>query len=346
MSGGGGSPQTTTTTNDPWSGIQPYLLQGFQRAGQYLNQDPNSYYHNSTVAGFTPMQNQGQDAAVNYAQQFPGMSAPALQTQNDLLSGNVSGNPMLSALSGSLGGAANTLNSQMNPQQNPYLQGMTQQAMDQAGRSFNQNMNSVRDETYASGQNIGDSAYLRGLDKASNQYTNLLRDIGTNMYGGAYNADQGRAQSAAQTALSGYGGAYGQTGSLQAQALGLSPQTYQMGLTPSNIYNQVGGQQQTQQQAQLSDQVNRYNFNQNAPYQQLANYTSLLGGMPANGGTSRSISTPQTGNSNPMAGLLGAGLGAWALGAPAIAATGGAAAVPMALSPLGGMLGYSLGNMF
>jgi hypothetical protein len=328
MSGGGGTPATQTTSNDPWTGAQPALHAGYNAALNWLNtSQPNQYYHDSTVSGFTPMQGMGQDAAVQYAQQFPGMSAPALQTQNNLLSGNVSGNPLLGALSGTLGGAANTLNSQMNPQQNPYLQGMTQQAMDQAGRSFQNNMQGVRDETYASGQNIGDTAYSRGLDKASNDYSQMLNNISTNMYGNAYNSDQSRAQNAANSAIGGYGQAYGQTGGLQAQALGLSPQTYGMGLIPSQLYSQVGGQQQTQNQAQLSDLVNRYNYNQNAPYQQLQQYAGLLGGIPGQGGTSVQTSTPAQGQGNPLMGGLGAGAG-FLLG-------GG---------PYGAMLGYGIGN--
>lgn len=54
MPGGGGSKtQTMTQTNDPWSGQQPYLSQGFQAAQQYVLNSPQQFFPNSTVVPFS-----------------------------------------------------------------------------------------------------------------------------------------------------------------------------------------------------------------------------------------------------------------------------------------------------
>jgi hypothetical protein len=62
MSKGGTSttaPTTTTGTSGPWSGQQPYLLQGFNQAQNLFNQGGQQYYPGQTYAGPTSAQLQG-----------------------------------------------------------------------------------------------------------------------------------------------------------------------------------------------------------------------------------------------------------------------------------------------
>jgi len=142
MSGGGGS--TTTQTNDPWSGIQPYLTgqeaiaptegrtiigpdgnemyipgtQGqeaitglYPMAQQLLNQGPQSFYGGQTYAGFNPLQLQSQQGMLNYSNNLSGAISPVMNAQNQLLGG---GNALTSTLGQNLGGASGAYQNVLN----------------------------------------------------------------------------------------------------------------------------------------------------------------------------------------------------------------------------------------
>lgn len=54
----GGGHQTTTTTNSPWKAQVPYLKYGMDEAARLYQTAGPEYYRGSTVAGFSPEQNQ------------------------------------------------------------------------------------------------------------------------------------------------------------------------------------------------------------------------------------------------------------------------------------------------
>lgn len=90
------------------------------------------------------------------------------------------------------------------------------------------------------------------------------------------------------------------------KALALSPTMAQMGMMPYDIMNQVGGQIQGQDQLRINEAMNRYNYNMNAPWQSISNYTGALAGVPtgAFGTTTTNQSGPET---NPLSNALGVG---------------------------------------
>ena len=49
----GGGQNTTVTQADPWEGVQPYLLEGFENLDQAAQNIP-SYFPGQTYAGFDP----------------------------------------------------------------------------------------------------------------------------------------------------------------------------------------------------------------------------------------------------------------------------------------------------
>lgn len=113
------------------------------------------------------------------------------------------------------------------------------------------------------------------------------------------------------------------------QGIGLTPQISQLGMAPSNLLSTIGGERQGMTQQGITEDVNRFNFNQMAPWQNLQNYAgSLQGNYMGSGGTTTS---PVTG-SNPFGGILG-GLGAGAGVMQALGSTN-----PMWLAG-GGLLG-------
>lgn len=82
------------------------------------------------------------------------------------------------------------------------------------------------------------------------------------------------------------------------KGLALAPQTQQMPYNDLSQMLHAGTLQQGQNQAQLSDLVNRWNFNQQAPYTALQNYQNMVSGNY--GGTQ---TTQQ--NTNPLSSIMG-----------------------------------------
>lgn len=102
MSGGGGS-STTVQKADPWSGVQPYLLQAYQDASQLYSGSSPQYYPGQEIAGFNPLQLAGQLSALNFAATgLPGLYGMGLSGVSNLLG---SGPPRV-AVGGSPGGAS------------------------------------------------------------------------------------------------------------------------------------------------------------------------------------------------------------------------------------------------
>jgi hypothetical protein len=116
-------------------------------------------------------------------------------------------------------------------------------------------------------------------------------------------------QNLGDTAASMYSQAYGQGLDAMLRGVALAPQTGQMLMAPSGVLSAVGTDQQAMNQAQLTDLVNRWNFNQNAPWNELVQYGQLVtGGF---GGTSTTNApSPQ---SSPLMGAAGGALSGAAL---------------------------------
>ena len=60
--------------------------------------------------------------------------------------------------------------------------------------------------------------------------------------------------------------------------MGLVPNLTQANYLAPTMLEQAGSQQQAQNQAQLTDLVNRFNYNQNEPYNWLQHYLGLVNG--------------------------------------------------------------------
>ena len=99
---GGSSPSGTTTVTqnrDPWSGQQPYISTGFQRAEQQLDQ-PQQFFPNSTVVPFSPQTETALGAQENRALLGNPLNAQAQQQIGNTLSGQYleGGNPAFGAM--------------------------------------------------------------------------------------------------------------------------------------------------------------------------------------------------------------------------------------------------------
>lgn len=105
-----------------------------------------------------------------------------------------------------------------------------------------------------------------------------------------------------------FGNLAGNLGSQNANtmlsALGMVPGMTQLGQLPGQISGQYGAWQRGLAENDLSANLDRWNFEQNLPWQQAQNYASILGGMGGQGGT-----TTQTGGGgSSLAGGMGGAL--------------------------------------
>lgn len=227
MFGGGSS--TSTTKSDPWSGQQPYLLQGFQAAQNlYNNQsDYPQYYQNSTVAGFNP----GETAAIG-------------GIQNTGMNGT-------SALNGANTALTNYTNGSMLSAQNPYFQNVANATAasitPQIEAQFTQG-NSMNNPaaTYATSQGLGNA-------------------IGNLAYQNYNQQSQNQLNAAAQ-----------------------APNLYETQIGGQQAALQAGQTQQQQDQASLTDLVNRWNYNQQLPFNMLNQYQNSINGQYGSTGTTTS----------------------------------------------------------
>jgi hypothetical protein len=125
----------------------------------------------------------------------------------------------------------------------------------------------------------------------------------------------------------------------QLSAASAAPSIYSQQFLPSQTLAQVGAQQESIAAQPLQEQLARYQFGQQLPYQQLQGYLSSVYGTPLGGygTTTQTAPTYQNRSAGILGGALTGGLGGYALGQafPSIGAGFGAAGG----AALGGLLG-------
>lgn len=183
----------------------------------------------------------------------------------------------------------------LTPDSNPYLKDYFQQGLNQALPSLN--------ATFSNAGRTGAEAQSQGL---ADTYGALGRDI----YGGAYENERQR----------------------QMQSMLFAPQLGEADYTDISRAMQVGQMVEGKAGEVLQDQTNRFNFNQERPYDNLSRYIQSIQGNYGGSGTSTS---KQPNYSNPLGSALGGamtGAGIASMISPGAAgATGMAALGPYAL---------------
>lgn len=186
---------------------------------------------------------------------------------------------------------------------NPYL--------DQIAGNITDQTQSAIDSQFAQAGRFGGGAHAR---EAGEGISNSL----ANLYGQSYESERDRMMG----------------------SMGYAPQMAAQDYIDIGMLGDVGAQVEGKAGQQLQDQVNRFNFGQNQPQQNLQNYLGLIQGNY--GGTSTTEQPIYGGG--PMQGALGggmAGLGlAGAMTEGGLASLGLAGAAPWALggAALGGLL--------
>jgi hypothetical protein len=295
--GGGGGNTSTVTKSDPWSGQQGYLTDVFNGANQAYygfgnGQAPTTPQSAaSSVAGFTPMQQQAMGATQNIANgtnfgNAAGVNNAASSYTTNLVNGNyLNSNPGSAAFSQFANGSMNN---------NPYMTGMANAAADAITRNY---QTATAPQTTSQMEGAGRYGSGAMMNAQSQTQQNLATQLGNsmnNLYGGMYQTNMANQLAGAQGLSSNYNTAAQQQ---LAGAMNAPNIVNSVNGAVSNLYN-MGGNQQALNQSQI-----------NAPWQLLNNYSNLIQGQY--GGQT---STQQPYYTNQMAGAMGGAMGGAALG--------------------------------
>jgi hypothetical protein len=213
---------------------------------------------------------------------------------------------------------------------NPFLQGTFQAAARPIEQQFQSNIQNINSQASRAGR-MGSAAQGQLQAGAAEALASNLTGLGERLSFGAYQQERqlqeaalNRQQQAQQQALinqlaaaqginvgqqqslqTQLGAAQGLTGAAQGaaginlQAASLSPSLADQDFLNAQRLLQTGQLQEQYSAQALQDQINRYNFEQQAPYRALQQYLSFIGGVPAG----QQQTTPEY--TNPAATALG-----------------------------------------
>jgi hypothetical protein len=214
---------------------------------------------------------------------------------------------------------------------NPYQQAMMEAATRPLTQQFSQAVLPGISSLYSRSGRLGSGSMERALGTATEAYGRSLGDITSNIAGSQYQQERAMQQQA-QLA--------------QAQLAGAAPSFYGQQFLPSQTLAQVGAQQEAISAQPLQEQLARYQFGQQLPYQQLQGYLSSVYGTPLGSYGTQTTNAPtyQNRGAGVLGGAIAGGLGGYALGQiPGVSGFFGNQYAAPALGALGGGL---LGGYF
>jgi len=239
---------SSTTRTEPWGKQKDYLERGFRSAGSLMDRGLPDYYGKDwtdTLAGFAPEQMASQDAMLNYirgpevAAQQQGASQHLLDTY---------------ALSKNLGsGDVNT---------DAFAQVTRDMSQDVLGAIQSEILPNIRSQQVeyqpggsSKGNQVASDAISTAIDRLTKQ--------STQMYANAFESAQDRSV---------------QGGQLGIQALQQYPGITQAPIGLMQIGANVGAQRRAMDQAQMNENMKRYNYDTMRPQAELQNYMSMISG--------------------------------------------------------------------
>ncbi len=319
VGGGGGSdpPQTvtsTTTSTQELSAEQKKLLGLATPVAEEFVTNPPTLFPGSSIAGFDPLQQQAQQQILSAAESpaFLGTLQGATDAQQAFTG------PLLQQ---SLQGNEQLLGQLTSPEANPFLQSAIQSAIAPLGRELTQRaLPAVRSGAIEAGQ-LGGSR--QGI--AEGLATQGFFDRAGEVAAALANQSLLSGQELSQKLVS---------GGLDTSLRGLitAPQTAQLPFLPATITGAVGSQQRALEQAQLSEEAQKFLSAQFLPFAAAQDVAALAFG--GGGGTTRSVSTTPVAQATSPSGFQSA-IGGATLGGSLGSLTG---------NPLGTLLGAALGG--
>lgn len=363
------STQTVTEKSDPWSGAQPYITDVLSKARDQSNAG-GQYYPFSTVVPFSDQTKAGlagyEGEATTQAQALTQGSAEhahktlagdykgGTSAINKVYDGgyDVSGQSFDQFRGGGTTPADSYLGETASGEflnSNPHLDSVYDKVADRVtsgvGAQFsNSGMFGSTNHAGELADSLGDAATDIYAGNYARERQNQLSAAGTIQ--GAFDNSQGRALSAtgAQTDIAQRNADRGATAAgilegseqqernRQVQLTGLSPQLSNAQYSPYDRLMQSGQMREEQAGRTLEDAMSRHNFEQQQPWNDLANYSAIINGYSNIGGQSTQQSPLYR---NRGAGLLGGAATGASLGSiiPGLGTGVGAA-----IGGLGGLL--------
>jgi len=302
MSGGGGSTNTVQNA-DPWSGQQGYLKFGYDQARAAYGNAPE-FYPGRTYTPFSQQSEQAMGMTERRAMGSPveagmqnyvrqAMAAPGgLDAQNYL-------NIVM---------RGNYLNA------NPYLDQAYNNAAARVTETFNDQVMPGINAAFGHAGGSGSKIHQELATDAAGELSQTLGNMASNIYGGNYQAERGRQMQAADSATN----LLGTRAGIQRGAAALAPAAAAMDWQNIDRLRGVGQEVEGMAGRVLQDDMSRWNYAENLPWDQLNKYTANIQG---NVGGSTTTEGPGT---NPLANAAGAALLPYAASS-AIGAMGGTA---------------------
>lgn len=298
MSMGGG--QSTTTTVQELSPEQRALIEPVIPIAQKYLKNPPKMFPGTGITPFNPMQKQAQQMTLDAA----GRMTPSLNRipgQFNKLMTDIPGQQQAAQRRIQPGMDFLTSGRVLNPNSNPHLRGAIDAATRPAIQSFREQvLPGITQESLGAGgyggtrQGIAEGIASKGLQQT-------VADTGASMSNTNY-------QAGLQAMLGGLNAASDQQKNtlaaqqMSSQLMGNAGNIMSQTLLPAQLTESVGKQQQTLNQAQLSEKVQKYVSEQMIPFAVAQDVASMAFGMP--GGSTKSTSD-QPGN--PMMGMQMAG---------------------------------------
>jgi hypothetical protein len=300
---------TTTSTSSIDPALLPYLTQGLQRAQSlFLTGKQPEFFPGQTYVSPSAATTE----AIAQQEQLARQQSPVLQQAQQAYQASLGQVGQTAA-----GGFLNA---------NPYQQAMMEAATRPLTQQFSQAVLPGISSLYSKSGRLGSGSMERALGTATEAYGRSLGDITSNIAGSQYQQERAMQQQA-QLA--------------QAQLAGYAPQFYSQQFLPSQTLAQVGAQQEAIAAQPLQEQLARYQFGQQLPYQQLQGYLSSVYGTPLGSYGTQTTNAPtyQNRSAGVLGGAIAGGLGGYALGQiPGVSGFFGNQYAAPALGALGGGL--------
>lgn len=296
-SGGGGG--TTVQKTEPWDEQKPYLQYGFDEARRLYDQAPAEYYPGESYVPFSQQTMSALEGAEQRARQGSSVTPAASQYATQALRGQT-GNPYQALLGGGAAGlGATAAGAHMGG--NPYLDQMYGAATRGITDRFSESVLPGIAAQFGSAGRTGGGIHQLAVGRAAEGLAQQLGDVGTRLYGGAYESERGRQQQAQRDLLSTGAQLYGTGARERLGVLGLAPETAKAEYTDYDKLRGIGKTYEGLAERALEDDIRRFNYAQQGQQRALQDYLALISGQYGGTTTSR---TSRSGN--PLATGLGA----------------------------------------
>lgn len=247
--GSSSSPSKTTTTTEPPAFIRPFMEYGAQQARSLYQTGGPQYYQGNTVVPFSDQT----ERALGLTEQRALNGSPINNAAQDYATRTLNTAP-----TSQFGSGPNPYGSV----NNPYLDATFNKAADSV-------QNRLESQFAGAGRNVMAS-------RPAN--SDMLADLATNIYGGAYEAERNRGQQSYEAERDRMAQDLDRQRSTQYAVAGMAPQLANQDYVDLQALGGVGGQVEDLASRLMEDQAARWDFSQNAPQMNLDNYIARVTG--------------------------------------------------------------------